>query len=263
MESVETMSQYETFSIVVSVAALLMSILIPIFQWVWKKWIMRPIVKYYPVGEAQLFFNQSGSYIQINGILESERKAVTIKKMKATITRKSDDRKLNLVWSMFISPVNQRTYGNYIQTTETAHPIRVEADSIFCAFTEFSDPSDSSGKKIRRICTDLIPVIQRVFKDRSYNDACADYCKSPEYIEAKNSLLSDFLWEIGEYYVDVTVEYGNKKELIFKYKFFVSEKDSVDLRNNIDESLIAKAKEYYQVQLAFNSPRVEISDREV
>jgi hypothetical protein len=262
MESVETMSQYETISIVVSVAALLMSILIPIFQWVWKKWIMNAIVKYYIAGEALLFFNQSGSYIRINGVLESERKAATIKKMKITIMRKHDERKLNFVWAVFISPVNQRTYGNYIQTTEAAHPFRVEADSVVCSFTEYSDPSDSSGKKIRRICADLYPIIQQVFTGRSYNEAISDYCKSPEYIDAKNSLSSDFFWEIGEYYVDIIIEYGKQKTETFSYKFSVSEQNSMDLRKNIDESLIAKAKEYCQVPLAFNTPTVELTERE-
>ena len=114
-------------------------------------------VRYYPTGQATLFFNQSGSYIRLNGVLEAERSAATIKKMSLTLTRKHDDRKLNLVWSCFISPVNQNMLGNYLQTTEAAHPFRVEADSVACAFIEYSDPSDTYG---------VVPIATKVI----YND---------------------------------------------------------------------------------------------
>ena len=87
--------------------------------------------------------------------------------------------------------------GNFVQTTESAHPFRVEADSVACAFVEYSDSSDSSGKKIRRICSDLLPSIQRIVTVHPYDEALALLRNSPEYIDAKNNLLSDFFWEIG------------------------------------------------------------------
>lgn len=136
------MSKYETISTVISIVAIVLTVLIPSIQWVWKKLIMTARVKFYPSGQATLFFNQSGSYMRINGVLESERKATTIRKMRIVVTRKQDDRKLNLEWSNFISPINQNLLGNYVQTTEIAHPFRVEADSVACAFVEYSDPYD-------------------------------------------------------------------------------------------------------------------------
>ena len=74
-------------------------------------------------------------------------------------------------------------------------------------------------------------------------------------------LLSDFFWEIGKYSVDVAVEYGKQKTRTFSYEFTVTEQNSMDLRNNIDESLIAKLKEYYRMPLAFKSPLVEIIEK--
>ena len=94
MESVDAMTKYETISTVLSIIAIVLTILIPLSQWVWKKWIMTAKVKYYPTGQATLFFNQSGSYIRINGVLEAERSAATIKKMSVALTRKQDERKL-------------------------------------------------------------------------------------------------------------------------------------------------------------------------
>ena len=248
---------YEKWALIISVIALL----IPIIQWAWKKWIVCVRVKYYPTGQATLFFNQSGSYIRLHGVLEAERKAATIKKMSLALTRKRDNHKLNLVWSYLISPVNQSMLGNYVQTTEAAHPFRVEADSVACAFVEYSDPSDSSGKKIRKICADMVPLILQTSQNHTYDEALADFSKSPEYLDAKNSLLSDFYWEIGKYSVDVSVEYDKRKTKVFSFEFTVSEQDYNDLRSNIDEALIAKLKGCYPMPLAFKSPMVEVTEK--
>jgi len=261
--STTSMTKYETISTAISICAIALTILIPLAQWAWKKWIMTAKVKYYPTGQATLFFNQSGSYIRFNGVLESERSAATIKKMNIVLTRKRDDRKLNLVWAYLISPVNQSMLGNYVQTTEAAHPFRVEADSVACAFVEYSDPSDSSGIKIRKICSDMVPLIMKIAQNRTYDEALVEFTKSPEYIDAKNSIMRDFYWEIGQYSVDVSVEYGKRKTKTFSFDFTVSEQNYTDLRNNIDESLIARLKEYYRVSWAFKSPLVEIAERKV
>jgi len=251
------MTVYEKWALILAGLALL----IPLIQWIWKKWITTAKMKYYPTGQASLFFNQSGSYIRFNGVLESERKAVTIRKLSLVLTRKHDERKLNLVWSYLISPVNQSMLGNYMQTTEAAHPFRVEADSVACAFVEYSDPSDSSGIKIRKICSSLIPSIQQYASGRSFDEALVAFSKSPEYIDAKNSILSEFFWEIGKYSADIKVEYDKQKSKTFAYEFTVTEQNSMDLRNNIDESLIAKLKERYMMSLAFRAPMVEVDER--
>lgn len=256
----EVMTKYETIATVVSIVAVSLSILIPFVQWAWKKLVMTANVKYYPTGQATLFFNQSGSYIRLYGVIESKRSATTIKKMSLVITRKRDDHRLNLVWSYLISPVNQSMLGSFVQTTEAAHPFRVEADSVACAFVEYSDPFDSAGIKIRKTCSDLIPVIQQAVSGHSYDEALELFCKSPEYLGAKNTLMSDFFWEIGKYSVVVTVEYGKGKTKTFSYEFTVTEQNSMDLRTNIDESLIAKLKEHYRVPWAFKLPLVEISE---
>ena len=251
------MSLYEKIAIFLSVIA----IIIPIVQWAWKKWIVKGTVKFYPTGQATLFFNQSGSYIRLNGVLESERKASTIKKLSLVLTRKRDDQKLNLVWSFLISPVNQSMLGNYVQTMEAAHPFRVEADSVSCAFIEYGDPSDSSGKKIRKICNNLTPLVLQSVQAPTYNEAYAAFSQTTAFIDAKNSILSDFFWEIGKYTADITVEYNKKTSKTFAYEFTVSEQDSMELRNDIEESLMAALKEYYHVPHAFKAPLVEISER--
>ena len=73
--------------------------------------------------------------------------------------------------------------------------------------------------------------------------------------------MSDFFWEIGKYTADITVEYNKKTSKTFSYEFTVSEQDSMELRNDIEESLMAALKEYYHVPHAFKAPLVEISER--
>ena len=98
------MTSYEMLAVVLSIIA----ILIPIIQMVWKKWITQEKLNFLPMGTAFLYFNQSGSYLRIDGVYESEHKPVSIKQIAVKVTRQKDDRKLNLQWSSFISPVNQK-----------------------------------------------------------------------------------------------------------------------------------------------------------
>ena len=116
---------YEVFALTLSIVA----ILIPVIQWAWKKWIVTPRIYFHSTGRVLLFFNQSGSYIRIDGVYEVMNKPVTITKIAVKVTRRKDGQKKNLMWSSFISPVSQSMIGNYLQTTEFAHSFRIEADS--------------------------------------------------------------------------------------------------------------------------------------
>lgn len=253
------MTTYEKLAIMLSAVA----ILIPIIQWIWKKWIMKESVQFFPTGQAMLFFNQSGSYIRIYGVLESKNKATTIKKIRIVISRMRDDRKLNLAWSHIISPVNQSMLGRFVQTTEAAHPFRVEADSVACAFIEYCDPSDSSGIKIRNICSNLNPYIQGIVSNHNFVEALELFSKSPEFLDARNQVAPDMFWEVGKYTVDVYVEYGKRKTKAFPLEFSVTEQNYIDFQKNISEALLASLKNCYNTPCDFKTPTVEVSERKV
>lgn len=255
------MTKYEIISTVTSIIALVLTILIPLSQWIWNKWMVTAKVNYYPTGQAMLFFNQSGSYMRINGIVESERRATTIKKVKILITRKRDDQKLNLTWSYLISPVTSNMLGNYMQTLEVAHPFRVEADSVVCVFVEYSDFSDSSGIKIRNICANLASELQEINQEPNYDQALNRFLTSASYIGAKSQITNDLFWEIGKYNVDIVVEYGKQYVKSFPYEFSVSEQNYLELQANINEILINKLKTHYGLNSNFNCPIIEISER--
>ena len=148
--------------------------------------------------------------------------------------------------------------GNFVQTTETAHPFRVEADSVACAFVEFGDPSDSAGIKIRKICNELSTLIQQITEKSTYNEALATLYESNEYIKAMHSLQNDFFWEIGKYSADIIIDYDKNKQKVFSLEFDVSDSCYTMLEHNIEESLITEMKKFYGIQLAFQSTRVEV-----
>lgn len=71
------MTFYELLAIILSAIA----IVIPIAQWIWKKWITKPILNHLITGKAFLFINRSGSYIQIEGVYDAQNKPVLIRKI--------------------------------------------------------------------------------------------------------------------------------------------------------------------------------------
>lgn len=257
------MSQYEILSVVLSAIAIGFSVFIPLIQWIYKKCFVKPIVKYYPVGLISLLFNQSGSYIQLNGVIESEKKAVSIRKMMVTIKRNKDNQSLNLTWSNFISPVNQRLVGNNIvQTTEFAHPFRINEDSIATTFVEYTDPFDSFGKTFRPHVNLLVEEANqtRLFSS-DYNEAKKKYTNSEKYIAAKRVLSDEFFWKVGKYDLDIVVLYNNTEQT-YKYEFSISDNNYADLSSNLDESIIVPLKNIYKKQWDFRTVNVEIKNRE-
>ena len=55
METTEVMNRYETITTILSIIAIFLSIIIPLVQWGWKKWIVTAKVKFYSTGQAMLF----------------------------------------------------------------------------------------------------------------------------------------------------------------------------------------------------------------
>ena len=125
---------YELFALILSIIA----ILIPIIQWAWKKWVIKPVLYHLPTGRAYLFINRSGSYIQIEGVFEAKNKPISVKNVALKVLRVKDDKVLNLRWSTFTSPMSQRMGGNYSSITETAHPTCNII--LYCVFYQKSIP---------------------------------------------------------------------------------------------------------------------------
>ena len=253
------MTFYELLAIVLAAIA----IIIPIVQAVWKRWIVAPKLNFLPTGRVILFFNQSGSYLQVNGVYEAQNKPIAVKNISVRVTRKKDDQKLNLSWSSFHSPVIQNVVGNYLQTTETAHPFRIEADSIMSAFTEFGDPFDSFGRTFKSNTAALFKQIPTLRKQNdNYEDALKKYKASQDYAAARSHLEKEFFWEIGKYQIEIVPEYGEKSES-FWYEISVGEYEHDLLANNIDEALLSPLKNSYCVARDYRVADVELQSKQI
>ena len=248
---------YEIFALILSTIA----ILIPIIQWAWKKWVVKPVLYHLPTGRAFLFINRSGSYMQIEGVFEAKNKPISVKNVTLKVLRVKDDKVLNLRWSTFASPVSQRIVGNYSSITETAHPIRIDADSILCAFTEFADFYDSFSKKFQPYYDALVQQMDKANPlNVSYDQAYPIYTSSEPYKIAKSLLDKELFWEIGQYEITLEAEYGKKKVQFF-YKFSVNVDDYKRIESNLVETLAKPIKDLYMKPLAMQTVQVELNTK--
>ena len=251
------MTMYEKLAISLSIIALL----IPIIQLAWNKWIKRPVLKYYPTGKAYLFCNKSGSYIKIEGVFEALRKPISLKSVDLCVSNEKTDNKLNLSWSSICSPVTQSILGAYTSVDETAHPIRIEADHIACAFIEYGDKHNTGWECIK-------PAYDRVVDASNklcvlYNDpkvAIEELKKTPEFAEAQSIMMKELYWDIGTYDCCVKCKY-NSKEVEFHLKMEVDKEDNEKLKNNIVEILVSPLKSVYHINSQIQVVMVEIHEK--
>lgn len=242
------MKDLDSLSTWISLAALILSIGIPLFQYIRKTYWVKAKIEFHHDGQVTLFFNKSGAYIRINGVIESKRKSVVIKKVNVELTHVKTSTKLHLPWFFFISPVTQTLFSNNFQQTSTsskemAHPFRVEANSIVCSFIEFGDPSQSALFKIQKACSKFEQSISTQSLKSSFQDTFNTLSKEPTFLESKNEIKQEFYWNLGTYSVDITFEYDNNKREKFSYRFEIKEHEFEKLNDNIDEILAAVLKE--------------------
>lgn len=248
------MTIYELFALILAILALI----IPLGQWIYKKWLIKPVLKHLPTGKVSLFTNKSGSYIQLDGVFEALNKPISIKNIRVKVIRKKDENALNLSWSVFNSPVNQRVVGALTTTTEIAHPFRIEANSIVCAFIEFADFFDSFGKTITPLYDNLICDAKNAKSlELSFDDARAKFCSLKSYSDTKQAIEKELFWEIGQYEIILEAEY-EKTKAKFYYQFNVNAEDYDKIKHNIEETLIAPLKDCYNEKFAFQLAQVEL-----
>lgn len=247
------MTIYEVISLIISVIALM----IPVAQWVYKNWIKKAILRYYPNGKVILFFNQSGSYLRLDGVLEALNHPISVKKMEVVVN-KNENECFKLPWSSFYSPVTQQITGAPIfsSMTETAHPFKIEEDSIFCVFTEFSDID--TYNIISFYMKDLAKEVDEIcILAEDYTDALERYKDMDLYREVKSKISNKLFWDIGKYKFILRVSYLDSiKE--FSFSGEIRESDYDKLYSNIDEVLLIPLKQKYNQQIQLNVASINI-----
>ncbi len=249
-----------TFYEFLAICLAFIGILIPIVQVIWKKWVVKTKLNFFPNERVLVYFNQSGPYIRIDGVYEAENKSTSIRNISLKIVRCRDEKTLNFTWGSFISPVNQLMSYNIMQTTEAAHPFKIESDNIVCLFTEFCDLSNTFSRIFKLLTKELFDSIKNIKNEHDdYIEAYEVYTKSGAYLNAINEIKKDFFWSIGEYDLFIKVKYGNQTKT-FKYKINLEENDYKLLLKNIDESLLTPLKYQYGKNLDYYTATIKLLD---
>ncbi len=255
----QPMTVYELIAIILSVLALI----IPAIKWVYDKFIKRLKIDFLPSGMITLFHNKSGSYISLGGVYEAQNKSTTIKEISAKVVRKSDNATLSLMWSTFPSPVFRSVAGNYESSFETAHPFKVEADTLAPAFVEFSNITSNMDEVSNSILRPVVNASVSVLSQPNVTLIVADTAVKalPEYATARLALNDHFFWKTDEYEIVLTTIHSqgmfNKK-----YKFQLSNEESSLIRHNVDNLLVAHIADHYRLTLQMNTVRKEFKEEE-
>lgn len=250
----QPMTTYELIAIILSVLALVF----PVLKWVYDKFIKRLKIDFLPSGVITLLHNRSGSYITLGGVYEAKNKSTTIKEISAKVIRKSDNATLSLLWSTFPSPVVRSVAGNYETAFETAHPFKVEADTLAPAFVEFSNTTSNMTEVSDGILYPVINASTAILSQANIAVLAADAAvKSlPEYNTAKLALNDYFFWKADAYELVLTTVHS-KGLFDKKYVFQLSADESKSLRSNIDNLLVIHVANHFRLSLQMNSVRKE------
>lgn len=254
----QPMTVYELIAIILSVLALI----IPAIKWGYDKFFKRLKIDFLPSGMITLFHNKSGSYISLGGVYEAQNKATTIKEISAKVIRKSDNATLSLMWSTFPSPVYRGVAGNYESSFETAHPFKVEADTLVPAFVEFanmeSNMDETTNNILRPVENASLPILSQ--GNIALLAADSGVKALPEYNAAKLSLNDYFFWKKGTYEVILTTVHS-KGSFDKKYEVRLSKEESDMIRQNIDNLLVLHVAKHFRLTLPMNSIRKEFKEK--
>lgn len=248
----QPITAYELIAIILSVFALI----IPSIKFVYNKLIKRLKIDFLPSGMITLYFNKSGAYISLGGVYEAKNKDATVKEISSKITRQSDNSTLSLNWSTFPSPVYREFGGKYETTFETAHPFKVDADTLYPVFIEFSSPNDNMSEITNEILSPLNKAASTILNRQDINLTAADtqIKQLKEYRDAQISINDNFFWKPGSYILELTTKYNNLC-MSKKYVFDLSNDESTRLRKNIDMLLVQPVATHFGLNITISTVR--------
>lgn len=235
---------YEIIAIGISILALI----IPGIIWILKKFFINTKLEIYPTNQLKLLYNESGSYINIDFSIECKYKNVIIQNIETTITRESDGKKLELIQSIFKSPVYSSIGSNYLSSNETAHPFKIESNGLQNIFLEESNKNSETISKLSEIHNSKLKDFTI---SNNYDGDIVKFKNKDNYNEMYAKLYEELFWKKGKYTMQLIVKYNKDKQLIKKYYFEIDEKEAKLFENNVEEALLCRLKNIYHIQSIF------------
>jgi len=238
------MTPYEIIATILAVVALIQPWIITM----WKKFFKPLKVTFIPSAKIKLYYNRSGAYIYLGGVIEAKNRPAVIKDISVKVIRQSDKAELAMDWSSFMVPVFQSVGGNSVTTSEIARPFMIGANGLNPIFVEFANADIQVIDRLSKIHEKLKLESRRIFNTNTPFDQAKNQLQTmPEYQAFREELLENFYWKISDYKIELTINHDDNKTETYVYLFSLDQDEVSDFKKNIDEAMLCELETlYYQ-----------------
>lgn len=235
---------YEFIAIILSILALIM----PLIIWIIKTFFVKAKLEIYPTNQLKLLYNESGSYINLDFSIECKHKNVIVQNIETVITRENDGKKLELIQSVFKSPVYSAIGSNFLSSNETAHPFKIEANGLINIFLEESIKNTETINKLSEIHKNKL----KDFKiNGNYEEDIEKFKHKDDYNVMYAKLYDELFWKKGKYTMQLIIKYNKNKQYMKKYIFEIDDKEAKLFEKNVEEALLCRLKNMHNIESIF------------
>ena len=253
------MTPYEIIATILAVIALVQ-------PWViaaWKKFFKPLKVTFIPTAKIKLFYNRSGAYIYLGGVIEAKNRPAVIKNISVKVIRQSDKAELAMEWSSFEVPVFQSVGGNSVTASEIARPFMIGANGLNPIFVEFANSDTQVADRLGKIYEKLIFESKSISNTNTpFEQAKAQLQGIPEYQTFREELLENFYWRVSDYQVELAISHSDNKVETYRYWFSLNQNEIDEFRKNIDEAMLCELKTLYYQPIHLKTFRKEFAAAE-
>lgn len=243
-ETATVMTTYEIIATIIAILALLQPWIIKF----WERFFRKIQVNFIPSAKIKLYYNRSGAYVYLGGVIEAKNKVAVIKDIAVKVVRKKDKAELLLDWSSFMIPVFQSVGGNAVTTSEIARPFKVEAGSLYPVFIEFTSTNIQENDRLTEIYSTIASELACIMRQNLTMDQAKNVlASSKNYQVFRDELLQNFYWKADDYVIELTITYNDTKTQQYRFKFSIDTNEATAFKENIEKSLQCAVDEIYRV----------------
>lgn len=258
-DTTNIMSPYEIIATIIAVIALLQPWIIKLYN----HFLRKICVSFIPSAQIKLYYNKSGAYVYLGGVIESKNQAAVVEDISVKVIRQNDKAELNLDWSSFMVPVFQSIGGNPVSTSEIARPFKVEAGDLYPVFIEFASVNMQENNRRSEIYNIMASEAFNITRSIvAMEQAKQMLVNLPCYQVFREELLQDFYWKEADYIIELTITYNEEKIKQYRYKFSIDANEFTAFKENIANSLVSAIDEIYRVPTNFLCPQKDFVSAE-
>ena len=229
------MSPYELASLIIAGSAMLLSVLIPAFQALYRYY-RKTKLEIIPFDAKPLiiFFNESGSYIEIKFSIACTRHDCIVKTITASVIHINTQTELKRKWT-FLKPINVSWVNAGFQRAQLngatyVHPLRLEKDSLEPLFVEFGTDLNVADDPL---ILERDSTLSQIAEDLKGDNISFDNLTTRKVITVLADRFSERLyWQGGLYKLTLTIDYDVDGSISKVFHFKLSEKDIRNLKAN-------------------------------